>query len=400
MATSISRPKKYKLLFTAALLAILGFLPMQFGRLRHPKPLWPGARYTDVDRDVAVERGLLFIGGIASNPKYFSRWGHDLLWCLYTISNTAKNPQLRKMAYRLGQERAREWRRAHVEPATDNPDELFLFVYGADGADRLLGVGDPSLKGRLQEIAQRFSAVDFFEFDPKREPPPTDLPEACPKCGHRNPRGATNCRKCNAPLNFQNRYAVWLDALVIAHSGDSYGVTLGASYPEVLHWISAMRPYPSPANSDEDEFNRVSYAVTHVVYTLNDYGKYRLSPAWLPQEFAYLKTNIGAAAEYENGEMLGEFMDSLRAFGRSEADPEIRAAVEYLLSHQNPDGSWGDKDEEDIYTRYHSTWTAVDGLREYSFQGEQLRLPDLLPLLRGAASDGSQSKTIKLYVKK
>ena len=33
---------------------------------------------------------------------------------------------------------------------------------------------------------------------------------------------------------------------------------------------------------------------------------------------------------------------------------------------QNKDGSWGDVTDKDIYQRYHPTWTAVDGLRDYA----------------------------------
>jgi len=39
--------------------------------------------------------------------------------------------------------------------------------------------------------------------------------------------------------------------------------------------------------------------------------------------------------------------------------------MEYLLSTQNPYGSWGDMKTRDIYLRYHPTWTANDGLRDY-----------------------------------
>ena len=58
-------------------------------------PLWPGARYNTADRDRALERGLDFIYRTASDPKVFADWGHDLLWCLYTISATAKDPNPR-----------------------------------------------------------------------------------------------------------------------------------------------------------------------------------------------------------------------------------------------------------------------------------------------------------------
>ena len=358
------------------------------------KPLWPGAQYTEQDRDVAVERGLEFIYKIALDRKYFSIWGSDLLSCVYTISATAKNERLREKARRMGEERAREWRREHADAPGDDPLDLRLFAHGAAAADGLLGASDPDLKRRVQEAAQRLSAIDFLGFDPHQELPPSDIPEPCPKCQHRNPRGATVCQKCQTALTFRSPYDVWLDALITTYQGENYGVTLGASYPDVLRQVSRMRPYPAPTDN-EDQFDDVSYAVTHVIYTLNKYHKYRLSPAWLPQEFDYLKSNIRTAERYENWELLGEFADALRAFGEDESDPEIQVAVSYLLSHQNPDGSWGDVDDNDIYTRYHSTRTAIDGLRQYSFQGEKLRFPEMLPLLQGKMVAGKGTRAEK-----
>lgn len=346
------------------------------------KPLWPGARYSNNDRDQAIGRGLQFINRVASNPKYFSLWGDDLLFCFYTISSTARNKKLREMARSIGEERARQWCSERTEVPLESVNDFVRFVHGTDVADKLLGESDEELWPRLREMAQHFSAADFLQFDPQSEPPPADIPESCPKCAHQNPRGATKCEKCQAPLTFRSRYDIWTDALIRTYYGDTCGVKLGAPYRDVLQWIAKMHPYPSPPAS-EDEFDDVSYAVAHVVYTLNDYHKYRLSRKWLPQEFSYLKNNINEAERYEDGEILGEFMDTLRAFGVGETVPEIRRGMEYLLSQQNPDGSWGDLDEPDIYTRYHSTWTAIDGLRQYSYHGEKLRIQSLLPLLKG-----------------
>jgi len=351
--------------------------------------LWPGARYTQQDRDAAVERGLQFMYKVASNPQYFPRWGPDLMFCFYSISSTARNERLREMALTMGQERARQWRREHETIPVADPDGLALFVYGTHNADMLLGGHDSGLKHRLIAATRRFTATDFLGFDPRREAPPTDIPQLCPKCNHRNPRGAAVCEKCGTPLTFRSPYDVWLDSLIRTYQGDAYGVTLGTSYSQALRWISKMRPYPAPSD-DEDTFDDVSYAITHVVYTLNDYLKYRLSPAWLPQEFSYLKNNIVAAERFEDGELIGEFMDALRAFGEDDASPEISAAMDYLLSSQNPDGSWGSMDDDDMYTRYHSTWTAIDGLRQYSFHGERLRSQQLQRLLQV----GSQAESI------
>lgn len=382
--------KNSTVVLSAMVLLGLGPLPCESMASR---PLWPGSHYTEQDRDAAVERGLEYLYKIASNPENFRLWGSDLLHCFYTISITARNERLRKMARRMGQERAREWRHEHPTPPVENALDLYLFVYGARAADGLLGKSDAAVRQRAQEAARHFPPIDFLGFDPRAEAPPSDIPERCPKCNHQNPRGTTICHRCQTPLTFRSRYDVWLDALIRTHAGNSYGVTLGASYAQVFGWITKMRPYPSPAR-DEDEFNDVSYAVTHVVYTLNDYHRYRLSPAWLPEEFSYLKQNIRQAESYENGELLGEFVDALRAFGLDESAPEIQMGIDYLLSSQNPDGSWGDVDDNDIYTRYHSTWTAVDGLREYSFHGQRLQFPELLRWLQGKGQEEGLTRTL------
>lgn len=344
------------------------------------KPLWPGSRYTDQDRDGAVERGLQFIYQIARDPKAFAGWGHDFISCFHDIAETSKNPKLRDMARGMGHERALEWRREHPQPPGGDPIDLQNFVSG-DIAATGLGVPGETDREQVRRAAARFSAVDFLKFDPTRELPPSDIPQECPKCRRQNRRGVTKCENCGAALEFEDRYEVWLDALIVTYRGDVYGVKLGASYDDVLRWIKAMRPYPSPKKLGFDETFFATYAITHVIYTLNDYSRYRLSRAWLPQEFQYLKRNLGEAISAEDPETLGELLDTLRAFGMSEKDRPIRKAVEYELAHQNADGSWGDMRSEKLYVRYHSTWTAVDGLRQYLFLGEQLRRPELMRII-------------------
>jgi hypothetical protein len=367
--------KRYSIKKSTILLsAVLLIASLTANAAAQAAPLWPGARYTGQDRELALERGLQFLGRIADDPKYFARYGHDLIWCFYTISVTAKSERVRAMARTMGQEHARQWRRDHLEPPTTDADELFNFVSGEKSADLLLGDSDPALRLRVQEAASRFSAVDFLGFDPKIEPPPSDIPKSCEGCSHRDARHAP-CPKCTSK-DFRSKYEVWLDALIVTYSGKLYGVPLGATYEDVMRWISVMRPYPQASKLDEDHFDDVIYAITHVVYTLDDYEYYSLSPRLLPQEHDYLKRNLRRAMrKYDDGEILGEFLDTLRAFGHAESEPDMRAAIEYLLAHQNADGSWGDPDEEDVYTRYHATWTAIDGLREYAFHGERMEFP-------------------------
>jgi hypothetical protein len=77
-------------------------------------------------------------------------------------------------------------------------------------------------------------------------------------------------------------------------------------------------------------------------------------------------------------------VDCLRAFGLTEFDRGIAAAMEYLLARQNADGSWGDLHGTDVQKRYHTTWTAVDALRDYQW-AEFAEVPDAIQRLHSLA---------------
>ena len=62
---------------------------------------------------------------------------------------------------------------------------------------------------------------------------------------------------------------------------------MGASLADVVNWLPRLRTYPKYDDDNNDDFGWAVYAVTHVVYALSDYNFYRLSPGWLPQEYAF-----------------------------------------------------------------------------------------------------------------
>jgi len=344
------------------------------------RPLWPGARFTEADRRRAVRRGLRFIYQTALDEQNFAQYGSDYLWCFYTIGAGVSDAGVRREARRMGVERARHWRRTRgALPADADAQTVADYAFGGDAADSL-GVRDSRLKAQVRRAARRHGARDFLLFDPLAEAPPADVPKPCEFDGAAHARGAKLCRRCGRPLGMRSPQDVWYDALVTAYVGERYGVRLGASYAEVLRWLPSLRPWRADLSSDE--FYDNVYAVTHVVYTLNDYGRYRLSPRWLPGEFAFLRSHVGVAVARGDADMLGEFLDSLRAFGLTESDPEIRAGVEFLLAGQNADGSWGDPSERDIYLRYHPTWNAVAALSDYDWKGHGLSFPEVRPLLK------------------
>jgi len=361
-----------------AILAIAGLAGCQSTRVA---PLWPGSKYTEGDRSIAMLRALAYIDQSASKPANFAEYGTDYVYCFYSIAASARDPELSGEAERIGRRAAKRWAASHAVVTADaNADDIADLAFGWLAASQL-GQDDGRIKPELRKAAVRFTAVDYLQFDPAREPPPSDIPEMCPHDSVWNPRGATVCKKCGRALQMQSKYDVWLDALITSYTGDRYGIQLGAPYREVLQWTPSMRPYLDRNQTNHAVFYDTVYAITHVVYTLNDYGQHLLPRDLLPQEYSFLKRNLREAIALHDPETMGEFLDSLKSFGLNTSDDVIRTGMSYLLSTQRPDGTWSAPNEMDPYTLYHSAWTGIDGLKDCRWQGEGLSFPELRPLL-------------------
>ncbi|MEK6286357.1 MAG: hypothetical protein AABO57_11500 [Acidobacteriota bacterium] len=331
-------------------------------------------------REQAITRGIGFIYRTACDPKNFAVYGFDYLCCFSLIASTSRDSSLRKMAREMGRERARRWRRENPKlPSGADPKTITDFIDATVSADKL-GVRDGELKKRIRQAAKSFTVQDFLGFDPALERPPKDLPKRC-RCGLKNSRGRRTCQGCKSRLRMQSRYETWMEAIYRGYRNQRSGVMLGTKYADAIRWLPEMRPYSGLKDTTADDFHSSVYAVTHVVYTLNDYGRFKLSPRWLPHEFDFLKENLQEAVALDDPEMVGEFLDTLKAFGLTDGHLLIRHGTEYLLSHQNLDGSWGNVNADDIHHRYHPTWTAIDGLRDYAWRGERLSFPKLKPWL-------------------
>ncbi len=327
----------------------------------------------------SIKRGLDFIYRVAATQDGFDNYGSLLICCFALIGATSRDAHLRQLTRSRAQKLAKRWRRAHPGVPTDaGPVFDFLLVQYALSR---IGVRDVALNAQIREAAKRFSPQDVLDFDSLIEPPPNDLSYTC-DCGLKNERGRTFCKRCRKRLEIQSRYRVWMRALVTTYISERCGVFLGARYVDALKWLPAMRPYPAGVDDDVEPLREAIYAVTHIVYTLNDYSTYRLRPNWMPQEFHFLKANVVAACEREDPEVLGELLDSLKAFGLRSSHPLIMRGTEYLLAAQNEDGSWGDAHEENIRTRCHTTWTAIDGLRTHAWRGERVISREVTSILK------------------
>jgi hypothetical protein len=311
-------------------------------------------------RKAAVDRGLRFIFEHSLAGENFDDWAGDYLWCFLCISRTAIDPELRLSAREMGAQSAKRWYAQETGlPALADAGEAAYYISLMDVASRL-GVDDEGLRGHVRQRYREFTSRDYLGFDPAREAPPA--------------------------LGQRSRYEVWCDALVLTYTADGFGMPLPASYADVARWAPAMRPYPNPAAPGATEFPDVVYAITHLVYTLNDYNRHRLLPEWLPQEFEYLRAHLKRPLQAGDPELLGEFVDCLRAFGLPDTDPGIAAGIDYLLRTQNADGSWGDAGYAD---GYHTTWTAIDALRDYQW-AELAEVPGAVRRMLAVSCDAFQ----------
>ena len=332
------------------------------------------------NRDEAISRGLEFIYATALDPENFAAYGFDYTFCLHWIASTSRDRGLRRAARGMAVECARRWRVENpAVPEDADAETVAQMVFGGLSADRL-GLRAAAFRRDVRRAAARVDVCDLLWFDPAAGPPPEDLPADC-ACGEGNPRGRATCRACKRRLKRVSRYEVWLLALIRTYLGERYGVKLGARYAEVIGWLPSMRPYATRGGGYQD-FIWSLYAVTHVVYTLNGYSTYRLSPRWLPEEYGFLKDSLDGLMELGDSDAVGEALDSLKSFGLSDRHTLVRKGVDFLLSTQNPDGSWGDAEAEDVYERYHPTLTAVNGLRDYAWTKRALVFPELGPELR------------------
>ena len=329
----------------------------------------------------SIKRGMDFIYRVANTTDGFDSYGTLLICCFALMGATSGDASLRQLARSRAQKLAQRWGRAHrLLPPDASPDLLLKFVLVRYALSRL-GVRDVAFNGQIRTAAQRFSAQDLLGFNPVSEPPANDLPYTC-DCGLNNARGRTFCKQCRKRLEIQSPYRVWMQALATTYVSGRCGILLGARYQDVLKWLPAMRPYPIGDDENIERVRDCIYAVTHIVYTLNGYGTYRLRRVWLPREFEFLKANVASACARKDPEILGELLDSLKAFGLRASHPLIMRGTQFLLAEQNEDGSWGDPDEENIRTRCHTTWTAIDGLRTYAWRGERLSVPDVKSILK------------------
>ena len=315
----------------------------------------------------ATRRALHLLRRLARRKSTFAKYSGHLLPAFYFIATTSRDAALRRTALDAGRERARHWKQQwHGKRRRLDPRSVLDHI-SAGYAAAQLGIAHPAIRRQLEAAVARYSLSELFGFDPGVETIPSDIPEDC-ECGGVNERGRRRCRKCRRLLAMRSRYEVWYCALIGVYFCERYGVRLPVSYSEVMRLLPTLQPYPKSRSRD---YRDAIYAITHIVYTLNDYNRTRLPARQVWRERAFLEASLPWAIRQGEADTVGEILDSLAGCGLADTDRLMITGRAFLLEQQREDGGWGDEDDE--YGRFHSVWTCIDGLRDYKWSEQQGR---------------------------
>ena len=293
--------------------------------------------------------------------------GH-LLLALALAASTSRSRGLRRKATTMGRERARRWMtRWPLIRSRLDADSVMQQVIASDGASRL-GLMPRRIQRDLHAVIARIPASTLLYFDPAREDVPMDVPAEC-ACGTFAPRGRRTCATCGRRLKLLDPYEVWYYALTNAYFCERQGMPLQVRPADLLRKVSDLRPYPAAGTR---RHYQAVYAVTHIVYVLNDYGEARLSPRVLRRERAFLAASLRPALDRREPDTVAEIVESLLALGVSDTNPLVEAGRTFLLATQRPDGGWGD--EADEYGRFHTLWAAIDALKDHAWKRRKIGL--------------------------
>jgi hypothetical protein len=315
----------------------------------------------------AAHRGLQLLRRLARRRSTFAKYSGHLLLAFCFIATTSRDAALCRDALTTGRERAREWKRQWYRRRRRLDAATVMNEICASYAAAQLGSPHPRIRRQLEIAAARFSPRELLGFDPRSGAIPRNIPEDC-QCGAGNEPGRRRCRQCRRRLTRRSRYEVWYYALINVYFCERFGLSLPVRYADVMRLLPTLRPYPRPGARD---YRDAIYAVTHVVYTLNDYNRSRLPTPLLRPERAFLKASMTWAIKRGDADTVAEIVDSLAGCGVDDTDVRMIDGRTFILEQQREDGGWGDDDHQ--YGRFHSVWTCIDGLRDYAWRGRARR---------------------------
>jgi hypothetical protein len=333
----------------------------------------------------AARRSVRFIEDRFTSPQMLATLGIGLVHCAANLSRTAADPWVAQRARRLGQHAFTVWRNTRAADPASSPEAWGEWVRMYVGANAL-GIRSARSLRYLAAVAAAGGADACNVYPINNSGVFSNVPETC-ECGAENAPGVRICRSadCRRRLRHMSRLRTWCLTLTDSYCRARLGLDRDGRFARAFAAAALIRPYPLRTRHRVNDFYDAAYAVSHLVYSLNDFGRFTLRREWLPWEHAFLNGRMGTAIDLEDVDLVGEFMDALRAFHDETDRPLVNAGFRFLLDTQHDDGSWTPRSVNEDYARFHVVWAALDGIREFRWPKWGISFPTLFPYLRQAA---------------
>ena len=269
-----------------------------------------------VDFIFNLVNGKLNIDGSNDKDRLFRDHGADAIQCFNDIACASGEP-IKRMALMYSEQLTDRFKhyvdemgwKIEKEPTPAEVVDAIASVYALESTSVT-----HAYKAEIVRFCVHLSsycASDYFGWDVRGSPPPSNgVPELCMKCGScsvaQNTRGSFNensspiCSKCNENLSLLTRQRALCNALVYLYYANRVGVKLGADFKDALKWLPEVRPYKGPHQLDWNEYVDQCYLVTHVVFTVSEWGALRLDKELLPHEYYFLREHMISQIRVKN----------------------------------------------------------------------------------------------------
>ena len=327
-------------------------------------------------RRKAVLSGLDAIAALSSDQANFDQFGNDAIQCFYDVARATEDP-VRANALMFVEQLAHKWRhrilsRGWRSSGRPTPQQILETIVGLYCLERV-GVSAPKLKEDVvhavtltgpdaDDSLKPYSCKDYFGWDPVHD---ASVPE-----------GVAEVLSGEAVTV----YRTLCNSLIHAFYAERASINIGCGYADVLAKVATLRPYKSHGELPWESYVDQAYLITHVVFTLNNWGELALEPELLPHEHLFIRENLGVAVRERDAHLVGEYVECLRAFGSDDSDPLIQLGMTFLLRAQDPATHRWDVGG-DAYTSYHATMVACQALLVHTHRGYGPGLPSCVAVL-------------------
>ena len=230
----------------------------------------------------------------------------------------------------------------------------------------------------------RYDSTTLIGWDPHTETPPEQHSELCLDCGQRSARDRKMCQYCGKQLNIVSKYRIYSNSLINTFYADNTLMPFGGhDYCSILKHLPTLRPYQmyGATNISWDHFWQECYMVTHLIFTLSNWGELSLDKKLFIHEYEFIHHCAPIHLENNDVHLVSECLECLKILGDTDNDTHVQKYMQWLLSVQDVnDGSW-DPPDESAYNKFHATMCACQTLMVHKRRAHGPGIVNCLDLL-------------------